>query len=304
MAYQDDPGKKYSLYIPSNYHPSKPHALMLAFHPFSPSQWNASSWRDTLTTFAETNGLILLCPDGGPDGKVDDRADTAFTTFLLDQLPQQYNIDAGRMYVMGFSWGGRVVYTYGLKHADRFAGFMPVGAAIDGTQGFADLLSQAYNKPFYLVHGGADVPHLRYHPVKDSLENQHACVNSTVLAGVGHTFDFPNRNTVLSTAFQQLQSTVCTNAPVKIDRPMATGTVVKAYPNPSERGAALRIEWTEVPSADLTVRLYDAQGNLVHDDQLSGRENQIDIASEWASGIYALHIEADDKRFYQKLVIR
>ena len=78
---QTDPQKKYALYIPSSYDASVPNAAFLALHPWNTSRWNASSWRDTLTHFAETNDLIIIAPDGGPDGQVDDQIDTAFATF-------------------------------------------------------------------------------------------------------------------------------------------------------------------------------------------------------------------------------
>ena len=61
--FQNVSQKKYALYIPSDYDASVSHQLMLGFHPLNTSRWNATSWRDTLINFAETNSLILVCPD-------------------------------------------------------------------------------------------------------------------------------------------------------------------------------------------------------------------------------------------------
>ena len=118
--FQSDPAKKYSLYIPSSYVVGSPHKVMVGFHPFNTSRWDAVSWRDTLEVFSETNNLILVCPDGGLDGKVDDLIDVEFTTALLDSVKKWYSIDEGRIYSMGFSWGGRTTYTYGLDNTDVF----------------------------------------------------------------------------------------------------------------------------------------------------------------------------------------
>ncbi|MFT5167850.1 MAG: hypothetical protein ACI8P3_003088, partial [Saprospiraceae bacterium] len=86
FEFQNDSAKKYSLYIPSGYQAGTAHRLMLGLHPFNTNRWDAESWCDTLIVFAETNNLILACPDGGIDGAVDDPIDTAFTSILLDSI--------------------------------------------------------------------------------------------------------------------------------------------------------------------------------------------------------------------------
>jgi len=107
FAFQTDPAKKYSLYIPTSYNANVPNKMMLGLHPFNTARWNGISWCDTLINFAEMNSLILVCPDGGLDGKIDDAIDTAFTSALLDSARIWYNIDTEKTYVMGFSWGGK-----------------------------------------------------------------------------------------------------------------------------------------------------------------------------------------------------
>ena len=103
---------------------------MLGLHPLNTSRWDGEAWRDTLINFAESNDLILVCPDGGPDGKIDDAIDTSFTTVLLDSVAAWYNINQGEKYIMGFSWGGKTTYTYGLRRTDQFAGYIVIGAAV------------------------------------------------------------------------------------------------------------------------------------------------------------------------------
>ena len=152
FPFQTDPAKQYSIYVPSAYDLAVPNKMMLGLHPFNTSRWNSISWCDTLIAFAEANNLLLICPDGGPDGRIDDPIDVAFTTVILDSMEIWYNVDVSRVFAMGFSWGGRATYTYGLNNTDRFAGFMPIGAAINGTNEVNGLLHNATDKPYYIIH--------------------------------------------------------------------------------------------------------------------------------------------------------
>ena len=97
LAFQTDPAKKYSIYIPSSYDANTPNQLMLGLHPLNTSRWDAESWCDTLIQFAEMNDLLLICPDGGSDGAIDDPIDTAFTTVILDSMLQWYAVDESQV---------------------------------------------------------------------------------------------------------------------------------------------------------------------------------------------------------------
>lgn len=209
FAFQTDPAKKYSLYIPSSYDPGTANKLMVGFHPLNVNRWDARAWCDTLTTFAEENGLLLMCPDGGGDGRIDDPIDTAFTSVLIDSMRIWYNVDDANVFAMGFSWGGRTTYTYGLNHPNIFKGFLVIGAAVNGSSEFNSVVQNAKDKPFYLVHGTNDSQLTRYDLPKQALEMAGACVNTMLMQGVGHTIDFPNRNQILSDAFQWLASVEC-----------------------------------------------------------------------------------------------
>jgi predicted esterase len=210
FIWESDPEKGYSLYIPSDYVDGTAHRAMLALHPWNTSRWDAFSWRDTLIDFAEANSLILICPDGGPDGQIDDPIDTSFTTALLDSVESWYDIDTAKVYVMGFSWGGRTTYTYGLLRPQRLKGFIPIGAAIEGTSTVTpDLQNAANGRPVYIVHGSLDDPNTRFYPVRDALDAAGAILKDTLMSGVGHTIDFPNRNAILGRAFQWVDSVNC-----------------------------------------------------------------------------------------------
>lgn len=216
FAFQTNPAKGYSIYVPSGYNANTANTLMVGMHPLNTARWDAISWCDTLIDFAEMNGLLLVCPDGGANGSVVDPIDTAFTTALLDSMYNWYNIDQDRIYIMGFSFGGRGTYTYGLSNPNVFSGLLPIGAAITNTNEVnTTLQANSSCKPLYLVHGGNDSPNTRFYPIRTALMNNGAIVNSLLMPGVGHTIDFPNRNQILTTAFQWIDSVnVNTTIPV------------------------------------------------------------------------------------------
>ena len=265
IPFQTDPAKKYSLYIPSQYDEGEANKLVVAFHPLNTSRWNAESWRDTLIDFSESIQAILLCPDGGEDGKVDDPIDTAFTSFILDSIRQSYNIDESKIFGMGFSWGGRTTYTYGLNRPGLFEGHLVIGAAINGLNEIGGLVQNAELLSFYLVHGSNDALSTRYTPAKNALENANACIEGMVLQGIGHTIDFPNRNQILIDAFNWLDNRACgisNTESIEEDLQLF-------YPNPSS-GV---FKFKNISRDDI-VAVYDTYGRLLN---YSCSSNEIDI---------------------------
>ena len=206
FAFQTNPAKKYSIYVPSTYNPAVANPLMVGFHPLNAGVWDAEYWCDTLSAFAEMNNLILVCPDGGANGDITDPIDYDFTTALLDSMALWYNIDAQRVYAMGFSMGGVATYEYGFNHAAVFGGFIPVGAAVAGSGAFPGIIANASGKPYYVIHGGNDLPAIRFSPMLNGLDTNCAIVDSLLMPGVGHTIDFPNRNQVLTNAYLWIDS--------------------------------------------------------------------------------------------------
>ncbi len=280
FPFQTDTAKKYSLYIPSGYNTAVPHRLMLGLHPLNTAAWNSISWCDTLTDFAEANNLVLVCPDGGPDGAVDDPIDTAFTSALLDSMSVWYNIDTMKTYVMGFSWGGKTTYTYGLNHSWRFGGFIPIGAAISGTTEVNGIIQNANGKPFFLVHGGSDSPNTRFYPVRTALIANNAIEKDTLMPGIGHTINFPNRNQILSMAFQWIDSVNCAQMTVSVNNISEKG-IVNVYPVPA--GAEIFIECGDKIGKE--VRIFNSLGAMVKEFKSDNSTLKIHVA-DWQDGIY------------------
>ncbi len=256
FAFQSDNAKKYSLYVPSDYNPDQPQTLMLGLHPLNTNRWDAQSWRDTLINFAEENSLLLVCPDGGPDGRIDDAIDTSFTSVLLDSVSTWYNIDQDEKYIMGFSWGGKTTYTYGLRRTDEFKGYLVIGAAVTIGE-VSPLVSAAKGEAFYLIHGSNDAVSTRYTPLLAALENNEACVESQLLQGVGHTIDFLDRDAILGEAFQSLKSSNCNI--ISNTKNLDTEAIPMPSPNPFSDGFNLDSKI----SSKAKVELYDIAGRAI-----------------------------------------
>ncbi|NNE16594.1 MAG: T9SS type A sorting domain-containing protein [Saprospiraceae bacterium] len=286
--------KKYSIYIPSGYDENVPHQLMLGLHPLNVVRWNSQSWRDTLINFAEINDLLLVCPDGGPDGRIDDAIDTSFTSALLDSVSLWYNIDEDEKYIMGFSWGGKTTYSYGLRRTKEFAGFMPIGAAVNGLSEVANIIGNAKDENFYLVHGSQDAAAVRFTELLNGLNDNEACVDSRLLSGIGHTIDFPNRDDVLTKAFNFLKNNNCNSTSTD---DLLTNANIKIIPNPN--AGEFMIEGFDKLKFN-QISMYNLQGKQVA-FKMNGNKISLDIETP---GLYFLvGFKNDSTKLIQKILI-
>lgn len=293
FPFQTDPSKNYSLYIPSGYNASVPHRLMLALHPLNVTTWNSISWCDTLTNFAEANNLILVCPDGGIDGMIDDPIDTAFTSALLDSMLLWYNIDTQKIYAVGFSWGGKTTYTYGLFHSWRFGGFIPIGAAVNGTTEVTGIIQNANGKPFYLVHGGSDIPATRFYPIRTSLISNGAIEKDTLMPGIGHTINFPNRNLILSAAYQWIDSVNCAQITSSINNIDVRNDII-IFPNPTN---------TEVQVNLTSKNNFEVEIINEHGEPIIKKQNIVKIdVSQLPCGIYFVKVSDKQNSWMGKFI--
>lgn len=282
------------------------------------------SWCDTLVDFAEVNNLLLVCPDGGPDGRIDDPIDTAFTSALLDSMLVWYAVDTAKTYVMGFSWGGLTTYTYGLSHAQKFGGFMPIGAAINGASPISSFSSNVKRKAVYIVHGSNDNPNTRYTPLVNEMNNKGAILNTLLMPGVGHTIDFPNRNSILTNAFNwidsvncfQIDSTTIYQDSVKAYNdsiagldvllyPVPVNNNLNIYPNPVGKEDMVQISFNGQATVGHIVRVMDVKGAVVFSKKVYPDKDgliRIDVKS-LGSGTYLVEVVNEQSLERGKLVI-
>lgn len=282
FEFQSDPNKKYSIYVPSSYDENIANTLMIGLHPLNTNRWDAESWRDTLINFAEFNKLILACPDGGLDGAIDDDIDTAFTSVLIDSMSLWFNIDESQKYLMGFSWGGKTVYSYGLRRVNEFAGFIPIGAAISDGAEIADLTPNAINENWYIVHGSNDSPNNRYTPAVEQLTEAGACLETNLMSGVGHTIDFPDRNEILTTAFEYVRDASCLSANIEV----ATENIFQSLPNPSPE--TFNIQGLK---STTSINCFDIHGNRI---AFNRNQTTINLNNSF-KGLLLIHLKDNNK---------
>jgi predicted esterase len=108
-------------YVPASVavHPDVPAPLLMGVHPWNGSQYTYAAYR-TLIDAADTEGLVLLFPDGlGNSLYLADAEAEAMQA--LDTLTTMIKIDPLRTSIWGASMGGQGAATIGFHHPDRFA---------------------------------------------------------------------------------------------------------------------------------------------------------------------------------------
>lgn len=131
--------RKYLLYVPPSYDPSRPTPLVITIHGFA--QWPANQ-RDVSrwNPLADEYGFIVVYPSGtgfpkrwGAHGRTNlltpPAEDVTFISDLIDKLEGEYNIDPTRIYANGLSNGGGMTYLLACKLADRIAAIGTVAGA-------------------------------------------------------------------------------------------------------------------------------------------------------------------------------
>jgi len=128
--------RRYLLYVPKTYNPSKPTPLVISLHPaasWPAAERNISGWNE----LADEKGFIVVYPGGtGPFSRGirawrghHPEADVRFISDLIDKLGAEYSIDPARIYVNGISQGGGLVFALSCGLSHRIAAAGAVSAA-------------------------------------------------------------------------------------------------------------------------------------------------------------------------------
>lgn len=158
--------RRYVLYVPKSYDPSKPTPLVISIHPaatWGALQMSLSRWND----LADQQGFIVVYPNGsgaffggfssGPHvwpGEESLPRDVKFISDLIDKLRVRYNINPNRIYVNGMSNGGAMAYALSCELPDRIAAVGVVSPALPPIPGEGDCASRPM--PTIAFHGTAD----------------------------------------------------------------------------------------------------------------------------------------------------
>ena len=163
--------RSYILHVPVNYDPSRPTALVLAFHGLG---LNAEEMIriSGFSEQADTTGFIVVYPNGTGEtsswngghccgeAAINNVDDVGFVRALIEELSASIDIDPDRIYATGFSNGAILTYRLACELSDLLAAVSPVSA----TPAELDMQACAPDRPVPLIHfhGTADDPNPYY----------------------------------------------------------------------------------------------------------------------------------------------
>ena len=142
----------YRLFIPEAYSSAKPSGLVIALHGMGGDE-NAmfDGYGGAMKPEAERVGLVVACPKGRDSASMYRDSAERDVLDVLGEVRRDYNIDPGRIYLMGHSMGGYGTWSIAMSHPDVFAALGPISGG-----GNAALMAKIARIPEYVVHGDDD----------------------------------------------------------------------------------------------------------------------------------------------------
>ncbi len=155
--------RKYLLYVPTSYDPTKPTPLVISLHGFKDypaRQMRKSGWN----VLAEQEGFIVVYPLGSnvppawqlynyKDPAANPTVDIRFISHLIDHLEQKYDIDPARIYANGLSNGGGMSQALACVLSERIAA---IGSVVGAYFYPLDTCQPTRPVPMIAFHGTAD----------------------------------------------------------------------------------------------------------------------------------------------------
>lgn len=118
------PKSDYWVRLPPSYDPTKPTALVFGFHGCGDKARNFATWAIVPYALRATHTYIGASL-GGREGECwTVSTDTAVATAALDHLRSCFAVDPKRIVLAGYSSGGAMAFSLGLKNAASYAGIL------------------------------------------------------------------------------------------------------------------------------------------------------------------------------------
>lgn len=125
--------EQFALMLPSNYNPSNPPPLVIAWHGFGTSHNQPMLWG--LPAEAEARGWMLMSPLGIAGNTFSWLPGQQAVEKSIDWLRANYPYDESRVYGLGFSMGAQCIVNFAARHQDpawtRFAALATVCGSFD-----------------------------------------------------------------------------------------------------------------------------------------------------------------------------
>lgn len=160
-------GRPFEVHVPTGYTSGNPAPLFLLLHGYSGNGAEQSEYM-RFKDIADRRGFLFVAPDGTTDpvgnrfwnatdaccdfvgSGVDDEA---YLASIIESVSASYSVDAGRVYLVGYSNGGFMSYRMACRRSDLVAGIANLAGAM-----FADPAGCSPSAPVTVlhVHGTAD----------------------------------------------------------------------------------------------------------------------------------------------------
>jgi predicted peptidase len=128
---------QYRVFIPKNYDPNKKMPVMLFLHGSGArgedniAQVDGFRW--AIEPVKDNIDFIAVLPQCRPDTFWAAQNMTDYSLAALDQSVKEFNGDANRLYLVGFSLGGFGTWHIAAAHPGKFAALVPVAGGVVGT---------------------------------------------------------------------------------------------------------------------------------------------------------------------------
>ena len=156
---------------PDGYDPDKQYPLVVLLHGFGSNMSDLAG----LCPSIDPEGYVYICPNApismqvglgavgyawtqpGDSGTPDeaDRAEQLIST-LMDEVTEQYRVEAGQVVLGGFSQGGMMTYRCGLTNPGMFRAVVALSARVSDSDSLRERLPADRSQPIFIAHGTAD----------------------------------------------------------------------------------------------------------------------------------------------------
>lgn len=184
---------EYFVYVPAGYVPGKPWPTILALHGVGGNGLDSvMAW---LKSSMHNDRFILVAPTYGPGLWWKDEAEGLILS-VFHKTKQDYNIDANRVYLTGFSSGGHGAWYMALRYPDLFSAINPIA----GECPMPSLLINLLHVPVYIVHGAQDavIPVEAARDADSRLEGLHYNVLYREIPEMKHRFPLAETEKILN----------------------------------------------------------------------------------------------------------
>jgi predicted esterase len=180
--------------VPTDYAPDRAWPLVVVLHGYgSSADWFHTLWRPVTME----KGFVLATPQGedatsaGIGWSWGENSDEIIRR-SIDGMGQLVHVDPSRVFLAGFSQGGRLTFTFGLEHAHVFRGLAPLGTPFHSAALPLETKTQFLKGTRVYIGRGELEPDLdRARAVADSLRTLGCDVRVEVYPGVGHALPDP-----------------------------------------------------------------------------------------------------------------